>query len=378
MSLRFRDGFGVMVISSHLPSGTQQKHAKLRNQAYHDIKRNVLRRLGKEEGVRDATKAHDIVFWMGDLNYRVRGSRAAVHRALQLQIPEVLLANEQLLHEQRARRAFVNFQEAPLTFAPSYKFDKGSDTYDTSRKQRVPSWTDRILFRIRGPGETVEAQEDTMVGPRVHDDDTEEHDEHHDAPHRTTSPTSIQTTTPSTSTSTSTSTSVSERVRVLRYMSVPEVQASDHKPVILTVDVQRPETVGDRRKGGRRGCGWGWGWGSWGWGSGGLGCCLRSVEFDHRTNMTSGSTTTTTTTTTTRDGQPTSRVRERRRFRPRSRQVMPLLVPDGVNDKVNDDDVDVEEDEETSGAAEAQVVAGKSGGAGFGEGDGRMGVGVVH
>lgn len=29
---------------------------------------------------------------------------------------------------------------------PSYKFDIGTDLYDTSKKQRTPSWTDRILL----------------------------------------------------------------------------------------------------------------------------------------------------------------------------------------------------------------------------------------
>lgn len=37
--------------------------------------------------------------------------------------------------------------EAPIGFPPTYKFDAGSDVYDSSRKQRVPSWTDRVLFK---------------------------------------------------------------------------------------------------------------------------------------------------------------------------------------------------------------------------------------
>ena len=31
-------------------------------------------------------------------------------------------------------------------FRPTYKFDKGNDTYDSSLKKRIPGWTDRILF----------------------------------------------------------------------------------------------------------------------------------------------------------------------------------------------------------------------------------------
>ena len=37
------------------------------------------------------------------------------------------------------------FKEGQIQFYPTYKFDRGTHTYDTSRKYRTPSWTDRIL-----------------------------------------------------------------------------------------------------------------------------------------------------------------------------------------------------------------------------------------
>jgi hypothetical protein len=39
------------------------------------------------------------------------------------------------------------FCEGKINFPPTYKFDKGTLLYDTSKKQRVPSWTDRIIWR---------------------------------------------------------------------------------------------------------------------------------------------------------------------------------------------------------------------------------------
>jgi hypothetical protein len=59
-----------------------------------------------------------------------------------LNVPlQVMQANDQLLREMAKGRVFVGFEEAPLDFPPTYKFDKMSDLYDSSSKQRVPSWT---------------------------------------------------------------------------------------------------------------------------------------------------------------------------------------------------------------------------------------------
>jgi len=37
--------------------------------------------------------------------------------------------------------AFSNYEEGPLLFRPTYRYDVGTDNYDTSEKYRIPAWT---------------------------------------------------------------------------------------------------------------------------------------------------------------------------------------------------------------------------------------------
>jgi hypothetical protein len=63
-----------------------------------------------------------------------------------------LLKHDQLLKQRKEGKAFVGFKEHPIRFLPTYKYDIGSDgTWDSSEKQRAPSWCDRILSRVRSP-----------------------------------------------------------------------------------------------------------------------------------------------------------------------------------------------------------------------------------
>ena len=102
----------------------------------------------------------DRVFFCGDLNYRVDLPRELTEHAVS-QIADSsgevaeelrldLLRHDQLIRSMAERRAFPGFAEGKITFAPTFKFDKGTDEYDTSHKQRIPAWTDRILFKPLG------------------------------------------------------------------------------------------------------------------------------------------------------------------------------------------------------------------------------------
>ena len=91
----------------------------------------------------------DVVIFMGDLNYRIRGNRLAVNTMIKREMHDALLHNDQLTIARGNQQVLQEFTEAPLNFYPTYKFDFNSEAYDSSPKQRIPSWTDRILYLDR-------------------------------------------------------------------------------------------------------------------------------------------------------------------------------------------------------------------------------------
>ena len=154
----------------------------------------------------------DRIFFCGDLNYRIDLPREqveyAVHQMKEILessssspsrsdqqqavqkvegIREELLRYDQLRESIALERAFPGFSEGKITFPPTFKYDKQTGDYDTSHKQRIPAWTDRVLFK---PGGT----------------------------------------------------------RVLEYDSVPTAQHSDHRPVYATFRVSMVGRELPRRK----------------------------------------------------------------------------------------------------------------------------------
>ena len=91
----------------------------------------------------------DQVWWFGDMNYRIDGTRAMVTSLLDSNWHEVLRSNDQLVRcmERGEIPGAPHLVEGPLHFKPTYKLDCHSLAYDTGPKQRIPAWTDRVLFR---------------------------------------------------------------------------------------------------------------------------------------------------------------------------------------------------------------------------------------
>ncbi|KAK0532058.1 hypothetical protein OC842_003418 [Tilletia horrida] len=96
---------------------------------------------------------HTLCFLSGDLNYRIDERRDTTIALIKSRQLDHLLALDQLRVQMRTNPTFRlrYFTEAsPLSFDPTYKYDKHTHEWDSSAKQRIPAWCDRILWREQG------------------------------------------------------------------------------------------------------------------------------------------------------------------------------------------------------------------------------------
>ncbi|NXH52098.1 SHIP1 phosphatase, partial [Rhabdornis inornatus] len=148
------NGTSFGFVNSHLTSGSEKKHR--RNQNYTNILRFLT--LGdKKLSPFNITHRFTHLFWLGDLNYRVEQppteAENIIQKIRQQQYPE-LLAFDQLLLERRDEKVFLQFEEEEITFAPTYRFERGTrEKYAytkqkaTGMKYNLPSWCDRVLWK---------------------------------------------------------------------------------------------------------------------------------------------------------------------------------------------------------------------------------------
>ncbi|XP_067263080.1 phosphatidylinositol polyphosphate 5-phosphatase type IV [Chanodichthys erythropterus] len=149
-------GTSFLFITSHFTSGDSKIYDRILD--YNKIiealalPRNLPDTNPYRSTTCDVTTRFDEVFWFGDFNFRLNKARVEVEAILNQCIGadmSPLLQHDQLLREMKEGSIFKGFQEASIHFAPTYKYDIGCDVYDTTTKQRTPSYTDRILYRNR-------------------------------------------------------------------------------------------------------------------------------------------------------------------------------------------------------------------------------------
>lgn len=94
------------------------------------------------------------------MNYRIDARREVVIASVRSGEYQSLQTHDQLLKEMRFNRGFRlrSFQEGPINFIPTYKYDPRTHEFDTSPKKRIPAWCDRILWRVSNNSRAVQTQ----------------------------------------------------------------------------------------------------------------------------------------------------------------------------------------------------------------------------
>ncbi|KAI6241211.1 Phosphoinositide 5-phosphatase [Aphelenchoides fujianensis] len=133
------DSTSICFVCSHFAAG--QNEIANRNDDFATAWRKIRFQSGRQ------IEAHDVIIWLGDFNYRISLSGEEVKAAVRAGDFALLNEHDQLNQQRHMGNVFPGFQEGPLNFAPTYKYDTFSDDYDTSEKCRSPAWTDRILWR---------------------------------------------------------------------------------------------------------------------------------------------------------------------------------------------------------------------------------------
>ncbi|KZW04268.1 inositol polyphosphate phosphatase [Exidia glandulosa HHB12029] len=128
-------------ITAHLAAGHTQ--VEERNSDYRTIVNGMHFLKGKTVG------SHENVIWLADTNYRIDLENEVVRQLAVTGEFDQLVGADQLKRAMDQQQVFIGYEEGPLLFAPTYRYDLHSTEYDTSEKMRIPAWTDRILYRGR-------------------------------------------------------------------------------------------------------------------------------------------------------------------------------------------------------------------------------------
>lgn len=129
----------ICLVTAHLAAGFANYEE--RNQDYKTISHGL--RFQRNRTIED----HDTIIWLGDFNYRIGMSNERTRALVKQGDLDMLYANDQLNLQMVHGKTFPFYNEARITFLPTYKYDLGTDEYDSSDKARIPAWCDRILTK---------------------------------------------------------------------------------------------------------------------------------------------------------------------------------------------------------------------------------------
>lgn len=129
----------ICLVTAHLAAGFANYQE--RNQDYLTISQGL--RFQRDRSIED----HKTVVWFGDFNYRIGIGNERARQLIDTRDLGTLYENDQLNIQMVHGLVFQHYSETTPNFLPTYKFNLGTDDYDTSEKARIPAWCDRILTR---------------------------------------------------------------------------------------------------------------------------------------------------------------------------------------------------------------------------------------
>jgi phosphatidylinositol-bisphosphatase len=216
----------LVFINSHLAAGADKASLERRNWDAAQINSRtrfdpVVDSLGPSQSTGEGLGEEDFAFWFGDLNYRLHGMPGDdVRRLLTIHTKDLdkeekngrpstsgdsaygsknssedapdavpmpaeldpaslqttissLLPHDELHQMMKSGKAFYDgWEEGPVRFLPSYKYDIGKvGVFDSSEKRRCPSWCDRILYRTRASKQKYDTRVREQEAARKHDEE---------------------------------------------------------------------------------------------------------------------------------------------------------------------------------------------------------------
>ncbi|KAK3113471.1 Inositol-1,4,5-trisphosphate 5-phosphatase 1 [Teratosphaeriaceae sp. CCFEE 6253] len=129
----------ICLVTAHLAAGFANYEE--RNQDYRTISTGL--RFNRKRSIED----HDMVIWFGDFNYRIGIENERARTLIKKGDVGTLYENDQLNLQMVHGRTFPFYTERTPNFMPTYKYNLGTDEYDSSEKARIPAWCDRIVTR---------------------------------------------------------------------------------------------------------------------------------------------------------------------------------------------------------------------------------------